>query len=77
MKKYILFKTDKNVWAVPKEDWDRYIYNNEIVPICFTITDITQQGIEQLYEIFTSDMEQRIDIINEEIKMSNFTYYSN
>lgn len=77
MKKYILYQTKKGVWVVNKNQRDRYVYEEEIKPIRILICDITDEWIEAIIEIFKSDKEQFIDIIQEELNQNFSTLYMN
>lgn len=77
MKKYILYQTKKGVWVVNKNQRDRYVYEEEIKPIRILICDITDKWIEAIIEIFKSDKEQFIDIIQEELNQNFSTLYMN
>lgn len=73
----MIFQTDRYAGVIPIEQWDEYVYDNEITPIRVCITEITDKWIKQLHEILTSDKEQYLDIILEEMNKSDFTFYSN
>lgn len=77
MRKYIIFETNRYAWIIPKEQWDEYIYDNEITPLRICITDITDAWIKQLYDLFINDKEQYLDIIIDELNKNDFTCYSN
>ena len=77
MDKYVFYQTNKSVWLVKAQDYNRYCYENEFIPIRYTVAECTNEAIEKIYEIFNSDKELFKEIIQEELQENDFTYYNN
>lgn len=69
----VVYQTDKNIGICGEEDWWLFCYENNIIPIRETHTQITKQALEHLLEILETDKELYIDILLEEINSNIFT----
>lgn len=77
MDRYVFYQTNKSVGIVNSADRSEHIYNNDTKPIRAVVSDVSQQAIDLLMDIYTQDIEQFIDIIQNELNENFLTSYFN
>jgi hypothetical protein len=61
----------------PSRDWNKFKYDNEICPIREATTLATQDGIDELFKIYESDIDLFVELIRQELAENFLTVYTN
>lgn len=77
MDRYTFFQTNKTVGIVPNTERNQFQFDKELSPIRTVITEVSEQAIETLMDMYTQDIELFVEVIQEELNSNFLTTYHN
>lgn len=75
MDKYIMYQTNKTVGIVHNKERNKFQFDKELSPIRTVITNVSEQAIETLMNMYTQDIELFVEVIQEELNSNFLTTY--